>query len=72
MVIKLKHFSRDLSPWEEKEEWTTFKLVKIEGQTAYFNGLTYHRKNKKLIIKLLLHSEGEEHIETFTFKKMKI
>ena len=72
LILKLKHFNRDLSPWEEKDEWTTFKLVEIEGQTAYFNGLTYHKKKNQLIIKLILHHDGEEHIETFTFKKMKM
>lgn len=72
LVIKLKHFSRDLSPWEEKNQWTEFKLVKIEGQTAYFSGLTYHVEKKRLIIKLALKSGEKSRIEEFVFTKKKI
>lgn len=72
LVVKLKHFSRDLTPWEDKNDWTVFKLVKLEGQTAWFNGLTYHRKEDKLIIKLALHSEGETRIEEFLFNKKQL
>lgn len=72
LVIKLKHFSRDLSPWEEKEDWTTFKLVKIKGQTAYFSGLTYHVEKKRLTIKLALKSNGKTRIEEFVYTKKKI
>lgn len=70
--LKLKHFNKDLSPWEEKDKWITFELIKIEGTTAYFNGLTYSRKKDELTIKLIL-IEGEENwIEEFTFKKTKL
>lgn len=67
LSVKLKHFSADLSPWEEKEKWITFKLVKIDGQTAYFNGMTYQRINNKLVIKLRLHSKEKEWVEEFVF-----
>ena len=70
LVLKLKHFNRDLTPWEEKDEWTVFELIKIDEQTAYFNGLTYQRRNNELIIMLRLSSEGEKYIEKFTFNKL--
>jgi len=69
LVVKLKHFNRDLSPWEEKEEWTSFKLVKIEGQTAYFHGLTYTRKEDKLMIYLKLKSGDKSWIEEFALNR---
>ena len=70
--LKLKHFSKDLTPWEENDKWITFELIKIEGTTAYFNGLTYSRKKDELTIKLIF-IEGEENwIEEFTFKKSKL
>lgn len=69
LAIKLKHFSRDLSGWEEQAEWTTFPLVAIEGQTAYFNGLTYARTGNTLIIKLLLYEGDREYEEEFRFEK---
>lgn len=67
--LKLKHFNKDLSPWEEKDKWITFELIKIEGTTAYFNGLTYSRKEDELTIKLNLHSGDKKWVEEFTFKK---
>jgi hypothetical protein len=72
LSLKLKHFSDSLIPWEEKEKWVTFKLIKIENQTAYFNGLTYHRKKNKLVIKLYLHHKEKSWIETFIFYKTKL
>lgn len=70
--LKLKHFGDNLNPWEENDKWITFELIKIEGTTAYFNGLTYSRKKDELTIKLIL-IEGEENwIEEFTFKKTEL
>jgi hypothetical protein len=69
LTLKLKHFSRDLSPWEEKDKWTEFKLIKIEGQTAYFNGLTYHRADTTLTIKLMLSNKEKSWVETFSLQK---
>jgi len=71
LIVKLKHFSRDLTPWEEKDTWTEFKLVKVEDQTAYFNGLTYHLDGEELVILLALTSEGTRTIEEFRFTKVK-
>jgi len=69
LALKLKHFSKDLSAWEEKEKWITFNLVKIENQTAYFDGLTYHREGDKLTISLKLTSDKKTWIEEFKFTK---
>ena len=40
LVYKVKHFNPGLTGWEEKDEYVTFPLVKLEQNTAYFNGLT--------------------------------
>lgn len=41
LVLRLKHFNPDLTGWEEKDEMETFRLVALEGQTAWFDGITY-------------------------------
>lgn len=69
LILKLKHFSRDLSPWEEKDKWLEFKLVRLEDHTAWFHGLTYQRIGDELIIKLELHSKGRTWVEEFRFGK---
>ena len=48
------------------------ELIKIEGTTAYFNGLTYSRKENELTIKLNLHSGDKKWVEEFTFKKTEL
>jgi hypothetical protein len=72
LSLKLKHFNRDLSPWEEKDEWVEFKLIKIVGETAWFDGLTYKREQDKLSVWILLDTGGDERIEEFIYHKSQI
>ena len=41
LVLRLKHFDADFKGWEEKDKYVEFKLIKVEGRTAWFDGLTY-------------------------------
>ena len=43
LVLRLKHFGPQLKGWEEKDLSVSFKLVKLTGDTAYFEGYTYQR-----------------------------
>ncbi|HNV97948.1 MAG TPA: DUF6265 family protein [Chitinophagales bacterium] len=70
LTIKLKHYGKDLEGWEEKSEWTTFKLVSIENQTAYFSGLTYSVTGNKLLIRLTLKEGDQVYTEDFNFKRI--
>ncbi|TDQ18403.1 hypothetical protein DFQ04_0202 [Algoriphagus boseongensis] len=67
--MKLKHFSADLTGWEEKEEWTTFKLIEMTENKAWFDGLTIERKGGQLIFQVNISESGEPKIETFTYSK---
>ncbi len=69
LTVKLKHFNRDLSPWEEKDRWTTFRLVKLDRQTAYFSGLTYHRDGDVLLVRLAMRTDNGSTIEEFRFQR---
>ena len=42
--LKLKHFHPDLKGWEEKNETVTFRLVKASGNTIWFEGLTFRKR----------------------------
>lgn len=64
-LLRLKHFGRDLTPWEEKDRWVTFPLVKVEGQTAWFSGLTYHLEGDTLTILLRMKSKEKSWTEEF-------
>lgn len=43
LAMKVKHFNPDLTGREEKGEVRSFPLVKLDGQAAYFDGLTYRK-----------------------------
>lgn len=43
LVLKLKHFNADLTGWEDKEGMTTFPLVRVTTNQAFFSGLTFTR-----------------------------
>jgi len=43
LVLRLKHFNPDLSGWEEKAESVEFRLVRLEPDALYFDGITFRR-----------------------------
>ena len=46
LMLRIKHFNPDLKGWEEKDETVDFPLVKVDGQIAYFSGMTFQRKSE--------------------------
>ena len=67
--MKLKHFNPDLSPWEEKDKWTTFRLVEIGENFVSFSGLTMQRIGDEMILQLALTENGVRRIEEFKYTK---
>lgn len=67
--LKLKHFNPDLSPWEEKEEWTIFPLVSTGENSVYFHGLTMQRTGNKINLSLAITEDGKRTIEEFSYEK---
>ncbi len=41
LEMRLKHFTDAMKGWEEKDNFVSFPLVKLEGCTAWFDGMTY-------------------------------
>ncbi|SEF44328.1 DUF6265 family protein [Algoriphagus boritolerans] len=67
--MKLKHFNPDLTGWEEKAEWTTFRLIELDENKVWFDGLTIERMGDELIYHLSLTGNGQRTIEEFRFKR---
>ena len=68
LVFRIKHFGPDLAGWEEKDETVDFPLVAIEGDTAYFDGLSWRRSGKSLEAAVSVQSKaGPPTIERFTY-----
>ena len=57
LALKLKHFNADLTGWETQDETVDFPLVKLEGTTAWFEGLTYKREGDTLHVWVAFESE---------------
>ena len=69
LLWRIKHFSPELEGWEEKDKSTEFRLVAIEGTTAYFDGLTYARAGKNgLRAAVAIEGEGTA---AFSFRRAK-
>ena len=43
LSLLVKHFSSDFKAWEEKSEYVSFKLVKLEKNAIHFSGLSFYK-----------------------------
>jgi len=70
LLLRIKHFDKDLKGWEEKDTSIEFPLVKIEKNKVYFNGLTFERVSQsELNIYVIFKDEGKEEVEMkFNYK----
>jgi len=69
LLMQLKHFNADLKGWEEKDDTVKFELIKIEGQKAWFNGMTYQRKGDELKVWVAMkQKDGTFEEAEFLFK----
>lgn len=72
LVFHVVHFNPDMTTWEKKDETTQFKLVAVEGQTAYFSGLTLSREGDALNGAIAFkQKDGSRKIEEFRYSLMK-
>jgi hypothetical protein len=72
LLMQLKHFDAGLKGWEGKDETVDFKLVKLEKEAIYFEGLTIERlseNNIKFIV--LVEENGTKEEMVFDYQKMK-
>lgn len=71
LIFELKHFGIDLKGWEEKDEVQSFKLIKIDGNRAYFDGFTFEKvsANEINIYALIHQDDGKLEEVKFNYKK---
>ena len=72
LVMKLKHFNPDLTGWEEKDRFVTFRLVKLGENEVYFGGLTFWRSADRLQIFLAIRDkDGKVREEEFLMERVR-
>lgn len=73
LLLKLKHFNADLTGWEEKAHFIKFRLLRVEPEAVYFEGLTFKRSGRdKLEIFLAIRNckNGTVREENFVMKRV--
>jgi hypothetical protein len=71
--MRLKHLNPDMTGWEEKNDFVTFKLVKHDKTGAYFSGLTFRRVSADLMEGYLALRSGDGSLreEKFVYRRAK-
>ncbi|MGS2761688.1 DUF6265 family protein [Sinomicrobium sp. M5D2P9] len=68
LLLRIKHFDKDLKGWEEKDESEEFRLVRMEKDKVYFDGLTFEKiGTDEINIHVFFEESGEE--MTFHYKR---
>ena len=72
LILQLKHFDGNMKGWEEKDQTINFKLVKLEPNKAYFEGLTMEKISDDQMNVWVLIEENENQEEVlFAYKRVK-
>lgn len=72
LMLRLKHFNKELKGWEEKNETVDFKLVKVTDKRVYFDGFTFEKvSDDEINMYVLLEEEEAKEEVTFNYKRVK-
>ncbi|MEM8927138.1 MAG: DUF6265 family protein [Bacteroidota bacterium] len=72
LLMQLKHFDGSLKGWEEKDETVDFKLVKIEKDKVFFEGLTMGKiSDTEMHVYVLVDDGNGEQEVLFDYQKIK-
>lgn len=70
LIFQLKHFGNDFKGWEERDETVDARLVKIEGNRAYFDQFTFEKVNdNEMNIYVVIEEKGQEEEIKFNYKR---
>jgi hypothetical protein len=72
LELRLKHVNPDMTGWEEKMNFVTFKLARLEPDSVHFNGLTFRRAGRdrvEIYLALRNRDDGSVREEKFTMAR---
>ncbi|MEM9936227.1 MAG: DUF6265 family protein [Bacteroidota bacterium] len=71
LIFQVKHFNKDLTGWEEKNETEDFSLVKVDGNRVYFNTITFEKKGEnELAIYLAMKTKDGHQEFSFVYERV--
>lgn len=59
LTLKVRHFNRDFSAWEDKTSFVSFPLVGVEEDALHFAGLSFYRQGADELHAYLVMHKGE-------------
>ncbi len=73
LVLLVKHFTRDFVAWEEKADFVTFRLVKVEEDAVHFSGLSFYRRGEDRIdgYIVMTHADGSKTEHHMVYSRVK-
>ncbi|NER18952.1 DUF6265 family protein [Spongiivirga citrea] len=73
LILQLKHFHGDLKGWEVKDKTVDFKLVKMDENSVYFEGLTFEKVDENAInvYVMVSNEDGKAEEVAFEYKRFK-
>ena len=72
LAIRLKHFNRDLTGWEEKNEVREFRLLDVRNGAWHFEGMIFHPSEDALKVVLTIRQkDGSTREEIFTYTRVR-
>ena len=72
LIRQLKHFDGNMKGWEEKDQTIDFKLVKVQPNKVYFEGLTMEKiSDDQMNVWVLIEEEGHTEEILFAYKRVK-
>ncbi|MCR9226707.1 MAG: DUF6265 family protein [Flavobacteriaceae bacterium] len=72
IILQLKHFDGNMRGWEEKDQTIDFKLVKLEPNKVYLEGLTMEKINEDQInVWVLIEENGNTGEVLFAYNRTK-
>ncbi|BDW92655.1 MULTISPECIES: DUF6265 family protein [Flavobacteriaceae] len=72
IILQLKHFDGNMKGWEEKDKTIDFKLVKLEPNKVYFEGLTMEKiDDDHMNVHVLIEENNNTEEILFAYKKVK-
>lgn len=72
--MRLKHVNADMTGWEEKNDFVTFRFVKQDASGVYFEGLTFRRPSPDVIEAYLAienRADGTVREEKLIYRRVK-
>ena len=71
LMLRLKHFHKDLKGWEEKDETVDFPLIKVTPDKMFFDGFTFERiSENEMNIYVIIGEEEKEQEAKFNYKRV--